>query len=495
MAGTMALRGSEQRKLLVFSLVCAGLLGGTALAHLPLTYALVSVTGLFYAAGLLYEPLTGLAGAMLLGPFWAWLANQPSTIPAHIGQYTLLIFLALSFIKVILQRKTRFTFPPLFLPLLFFLCTALISLWNPINNWLGFTEFVKWAQMAVVFLIVFYRIAESKRQSIGVVVLVMLAGSGLLQACIGIWQFAFRAEGPETFAITERFYRAYGTFMQPNPYAGFVAMIALIMVGLCLTLILQYFRKREASIRSSNLSELWMVLLAASTGLLVVGLVASWSKGGWVGFAAALLVMLLLTPRKWKWGLCLALCLILTGWYLFSTGILPADLTNRLAGLVTYTQYSDIRSVGITDANFSTLERIAHWQAAIDMWRSNFWSGVGLGGYAAAYPAFGLPNWQLPLGHAHNIYLNMLAETGIIGFTAFILFFSVLFYKLIKASRSLTGWQRGTAVGLLGAWTHMAVHNLVDNIMVNNVHIHMGVMLALSAWLISKANETIGIME
>ena len=64
-----------------------------------------------------------------------------------------------------------------------------------------------------------------------------------------------------------------------------------------------------------------------------------------------------------------------------------------------------------------------------------------------------------------------------------------LFYKLIRASRSLTGWQRGTAIGLLGAWTHMVVHNLVDNIMVNNVHIHLGVMLALSAWMISVAGE------
>jgi O-antigen ligase len=184
-------------------------------------------------------------------------------------------------------------------------------------------------------------------------------------------------------------------------------------------------------------------------------------------------------------------CLLITGWVLYSSGLLPANITDRLYGLIAYTQYTDIRSVGITDVNFSTLERIAHWKAAVDMWRSRFWFGVGLGGYASAYPDFNLPAWILPLGHAHNIYLNMLAETGLLGLCAYLLLLGLLLFRLFTASRVLKGWLRGMAIGLFGAWTHMAVHNLVDNLLVNNVHIHLGVMLALSAWIISEAEKKV----
>ena len=41
--------------------------------------------------------------------------------------------------------------------------------------------------------------------------------AGLVQAFIGIWQFGLRDTGPEHFMILGRFYRAYGTFEQPNP--------------------------------------------------------------------------------------------------------------------------------------------------------------------------------------------------------------------------------------------------------------------------------------
>lgn len=41
-------------------------------------------------------------------------------------------------------------------------------------------------------------------------------------------------------------------------------------------------------------------------------------------------------------------------------------------------------------------------------------------------------------------------------------------------------------LGLAGAWTHFCVHNLVDNILVNNVHLHLGVMFALSAWVVGR---------
>jgi hypothetical protein len=53
---------------------------------------------------------------------------------------------------------------------------------------------------------------------------------------------------------------------------------------------------------------------------------------------------------------------------------------------------------------------------------------------------------------------------------------------------------RGVAIGLLGAWTHLSVHHLLDNLYVNNVHLHVGVLLGILAFVVRQtdASERIG---
>jgi len=46
--------------------------------------------------------------------------------------------------------------------------------------------------------------------------------------------------------------------------------------------------------------------------------------------------------------------------------------------------------------------------------------GVGAGNYDAAYAKYALSDWPDALGHAHNYYINVAAETGILGFVAFL---------------------------------------------------------------------------
>ena len=42
---------------------------------------------------------------------------------------------------------------------------------------------------------------------------------------------------------------------------------------------------------------------------------------------------------------------------------------------------------------------------------------------------------------------------------------------------------RLTAAGLLGAWVYLTVHSLTDNLFVNNLFLHIGVMLGILAVL------------
>src|SRR6185436_15719048 len=96
----------------------------------------------------------------------------------------------------------------------------------------GIKELIKWGQSAVMMWLVQLEAGEKHWP---VIVGIVLA-SGLVQATIGIWQFGLRGDGPEHFLILDdRFYRAYGTFEQPNPYGGFLGLILPLSAGLTLS--------------------------------------------------------------------------------------------------------------------------------------------------------------------------------------------------------------------------------------------------------------------
>jgi hypothetical protein len=95
------------------------------------------------------------------------------------------------------------------------------------------------------------------------------------------------------------------------------------------------------------------------------------------------------------------------------------------------------------------------------------------------YPRHALVNWPLALGHAHNYYLNLLAETGIVGLAAYLIAWAVILALTLRALRQTTDLQRGIALGLLGTWAHLAVHSFFDKLYVNNLFLHLGAMLGL----------------
>jgi O-antigen ligase len=196
--------------------------------------------------------------------------------------------------------------------------------------------------------------------------------------------------------------------------------------------------------------------------------------------------MLIFYPRRLTHGLGLGLAALGGGALLLSSGLLPASLTARLAGITDFLKVVDVRGIHITDANFAIVERLAHWQAALEMMRAHPWLGVGLGNYSAAYADYALLNWPLSLGHAHNIYLQMWAETGLLGLMAYLSIWLTALALTVRVVRRASGWQRGLALGLLGVWAHLLTHQLVDNLHVNNTDlllaVELGMLCALPVW-------------
>lgn len=464
-----------------------GALAGLLLSRLSLLGSVLFAGLSILGGATLLEPLAGVGALLFLGPLWAYLRAEVPQVPAQIAQLFFALTVAVWLARGLVHRDLRLPPSPLLLPFAIFLGAVLISLWDAVELPVyGVPEFIKWVQVLALCLIVSDCLATGAGPGRAAWLVGILLLTGLFQGLVGIYQFWLRGEGPYHFAILGGcFYRAYGTFEQPNPYAGYLGITLALAVGVAAGMLEEHIRLRRGT---TPARWLLLALVVATVAVMGVALVMSWSRGGWLGFTAAVGAMALALPRRARWGILLVVAIILAGTGLYSAGLLPASVTARFTSFVEDIRFEDVRGVGINDTNYAVIERLAHWQAALEMWRHHFWTGVGFGCYEPAYGDFALINWPIALGHAHNYYLNIAAESGLIGLVAYLLLWGATFWHTWRVTRYTQGWRRGLAIGMLGAWTHLAVHNFLDNLYVNNVHLHIGVLLGLLTWLVCSAS-------
>lgn len=474
------------------TIAAAAIVTGFALARLPLIWAGISLFAGSLIALTLINPLVGLGAALILGPSKPLTDYFVPALPLDLGQIALLITLGSWFLHAVRNRRP-IPSSPITVPLLIFIGAASLSLLNALSIGYAAKELLKWVQMLLVtWLVVDLAGVHHWRVVVG-----LILGAAVVQALIGAWQFGLRGDGPEHFMILDRFYRAYGTFEQPNPYGGFIGLILPLSLGLTLGALerwiapvisawraskAQRLQKLTASVINHHLGTL--VGLTIISGLLFMALMMSWSRGAWLGFGAASLVILFSWPRKIWLGTTLILGALVIGTAALQFNLLPGAISSRLTGFSEFVNTFDVRGVDITPANYAVLERLAHWQAGEEMARYNPWIGVGFGNYEPVYPAYRLLNWPDPLGHAHNIYLNTLAETGMIGLAAYLGLWAIIFWQTWSLIRKAESWHRSMAVGLIGVWTHLSVHNFLDKLYVANLHLHVGALLGILSILI-----------
>ena len=87
---------------------------------------------------------------------------------------------------------------------------------------------------------------------------------------------------------------------------------------------------------------------------------------------------------------------------------------------------------GIEDESIN--QRVTFYGHALESITNNFFFGVGIGNwkiYSVKYWANEMASYTVPK-HVHNDFLEMFAETGVFGFTAYFLFFLFIIVKLRK---------------------------------------------------------------
>jgi len=453
-------------------------IGSLAIAMLPLEIVMGGAIVLAVLIGAVLEPGIGLIVTLLVGPWAAWMNTYyPGLLPIDVGQIMFALTLAIWSLGSLARREFTVPQSPLSIPLLIFTGWAAVTmLWAP-DLKLGLTEVVKWIE---IVLAMWLAIDLARRRGIQWIVIAVVL-TMTLQAVIGIYEARWRGSGPLGFRMSEGVYRAYGTFEQPNPFAGFIGLGLPIVLALTTYYSIDLLRKRLVAIQFRYLAR-WIACGSVAL-MLAAALYLSFSRGAWLGAVAALGAMIAFAPRRLWIGIglmAIALALLIG---LSSADLLPAAINERLADAGELFQFRDVRGVAINDANYALIERLARWQAALNMLTDQPWTGVGFGNYQAVYEQYRLINWPTPLGHAHNIYLNVAAETGLPGLAAYAFLWAVIFGLTIQTIRQTNGIHRALAVGLLGAWVYLSVHNLVDNLYVNNTHLLIGVLLGLLAAL------------
>jgi putative inorganic carbon (HCO3(-)) transporter len=447
------------------------LAGGVALAALPLSLAGLFVVGGIVLVATLVRPEVGLYFLIVAVPFGSMREIGIGGMTVGAAEAFTGLALAAWLAKMLARRRAAPILPPLTLPLLIFLGAGLLSLPGALSLGHGLKEIVKWIE--VLGLYVFAANVLDRRQARALVVVILLAGTAA--AFQGWYQF-FTRSGPEGFVLFERFMRAYGAFEQPNPYAGYLGLTAPLALSLMLAG-WKVGRLEGWGGGGRGLAE--FVFYGASLGVMVAAMAMSWSRGAWIGFAVAAAAVGVARSRQAATVLAALVAVGVLVLILGSFQLLPDVVAQRLTDFLPYVRPFDVRDVQVTDANFAVVERMAHWQAGWQMWTEHPWRGVGIGNYEPIYPAYYVPPWEEPLGHAHNYYLNVAAETGLIGLLAYLVLWGAAFWQAVRAIRRTSGWERAIAVGVLGVLAHLSVHNFFDNLFVHNMYAHIAILLAL----------------
>lgn len=456
--------------LTVLAAVAAGILAAVLPPFLAASLAAVGIL----AAALLAVPHAALVILLVCAPLRALLdVRAPGLLPLDAGQLGLALMTGvwLTHRIAVKQPLVRARWSPALLAVGGFIAAGAVSGLSAASVGVWLNDWLKWV---FAFSLMLWVLTDGRWEW----TIFALALAGVANALVGIWIY-FGGSGAEHFLIAGDNYRAFGTFEQPNPFGGFMGMLSPLL-GATAFGYLRLVLRRGRPLRWRRLAQ--GMFYGAAAALTTAALVMSWSRGAWLAFGIAAMVVLVALPRRWWISLLIVGLIGAAGFAAVVSGRLPASITERVASAFSdLVDVSDVRGVAVSPENYAVIERLAHWQAAVEMARISPLTGVGLGNYEVVYPQVRLMAWPFPLGHAHNYYLNVLAEAGMIGLAAYGGMWVILVALTWRARRHPDPVASAAAAGLLGSWTYIAVHSLTDQLYVNYAFLHVGVMFGLAA--------------
>jgi O-antigen ligase len=327
----------------------------------------------------------------------------------------------------------------------------------------GVDEIRRWGLALLVGYLVY--VVPRRWQDVAVLVVVLILAP-LGESVFALVQ-SMRGIGPAAFQIANSsFTRAFGTIGQPNSFAGYLNGAWPLV--LCFTIVAWQQRSR------------WFWLMLGILGLIGTALLLSFSRGAWIGAIAGVLVILWLVGGWWRRGVAVivvvAAFVLAGGWQ-----YVPAPFGPRLGSATQIFSAPDILrdEAQQRPTVYAAVERAAQFKAGVAMWQSAPLLGIGPGSYTRVYPEFARMGWLISRGHAHNAYVQIAAEQGIVGLLAFLGLWAMQWRRAWRTTQ-VAGMARWVAIAACGTMAAVAVHECFEYLQVNYLPLHTAAVVALA---------------
>lgn len=416
------------------SLAFLGALSGAAalgvVAGVDPRIAAAAAVGLLFIAIVLNDVSLGLC----LLVFVAFLDALPTFGSFSAAKFVGLL-LAVSWAATVATRReksTLFGTRPLFgaVTLLFLAWAALSIAWAE-SKGAGLTAMTRYAPNLLLFPIVYVAVRSTDHVTR---VLAVIVGAAAFAAAVGIV-----SPPPDPDAAGD-VARATGTVGDANELA------ASLVVGLVIAGSFVVNRGYEGLVR---------LIAAGAAGICLIGILLTVSRGGILALGAALIAAIVFSGR----------------WRLRAVGFAVATSTTALF------YFTFLASSAVRDRLLSNAQSVSGGTGRIDLWtvaermvRAHPLEGVGAGNFQASSIHYLLQPGLIQRDDfiisaspkvAHNTYLQILAETGVVGETLFLAILAFALATIVFAARSFARQgdermellARGLLVALVGYLT------------------------------------------
>lgn len=309
--------------------------------------------------------------------------------------------------------------------------------WSALSAFLS--DYASWAltgwtyqvlpAVGIYFLMSRYMLGATQRRRF----LEVFLGSALLVCLIGLYQYLMipnpeMAEWVDRAAFPELTRRMASTLFNPNLLGAYLLMV-LSVVG---SYVLVYTRAKEY--RS-------VAKVVAIAILLIICMLLTYSRGIWISFAAMVLYWGIVVDRR------LLLSFLLVPLVLF---FYHGEIGVRLWSLFSGT-------------DTSSAMRWALWDSTTYIIRDFPWFGSGWNTFIKVYPDYNyfIQAPVIRMFHAHNMYLNYLAEIGIPGTLLLLATFVGHVYKANRLQG--TRFMQAAHYGVAALVVAMLVSGLSDH--------------------------------
>jgi O-antigen ligase len=241
---------------------------------------------------------------------------------------------------------------------------------------------------------------------------------------------------------------AFGPFINRHHFAGYMELTIALPLGLLFSGVVDKDKR---------------MLYLFVAGLMGVALVMTTSRGGIISLVAEIVFLVIVTGiwktqnerRKTKSSRLKQIGI--------RAGMAAALLVGLFFGvLLLGGEFSIYRFIDTVNTNDPTTGRAHFWAVTLDIIKAHPYVGTGLGAFGVIYTRYDSRNGLFRLEQAHNDYLQVLSDAGIIGALLALSFVVLLFWMAISRARSRDDFRRGVALAALSGCFAVLVHSFFD---------------------------------